>query len=360
MLSAGKKSAPKPVLTMCKAFPALFFSLSCLFSGSYTASGATPADFAEVLRVLPSSESLVLRGTDHWLFLTSELRFLSIKRFWGPEAPAASRAQRPDWADPLPAIVDFQRQLKERGIALLLVPVPPKAALYPDKLPATASPLPAPENPIAPSLSEFYSALNAEGVEVLDLAPLFLRHRSSNRGSVYCATDSHWSGNGCVLAAQAIAERVRHLVPAQIQNPFISKWESASVHGDLGDLPGAQTAPSPDESLSLRQISGQDGAEVAPDSNSPLLLLGDSHTLVFHEFLGERAGLLDQLAFELGQAPDLIGTRGSGASPVRISLLRKSVKDPTYLAKKKIVVWCFTSREFTDADSGWQKIAVSR
>jgi alginate O-acetyltransferase complex protein AlgJ len=99
---------------------------------------------------------------------------------------------------------------------------------------------------------------------------------------------------------------------------------------------------------------------VEPDANSPVLLLGDSHTLVYHDFLAERAGLLDQLALQLGFAPDLIGTRGSGATPVRINLYRRSVKDPGYLAKKKVIVWCFAAREFTEATEGWAKVPVAK
>ncbi len=88
--------------------------------------------------------------------------------------------------------------------------------------------------------------------------------------------------------------------------------------------------------------------------------MGDSHTLVFHDFLAERAGLVDQLANELGFAPDLIGTRGSGATPVRITLYRRSLKEPGYLAKKKVVVWCFAAREFTEAAEGWARVPVAK
>ena len=91
-----------------------------------------------------------------------------------------------------------------------------------------------------------------------------------------------------------------------------------------------------------------------------MLLLGDSFTLVFHDFYGTNAGLLDQLAVELGFAPDVIGTRGSGATPVRISLFRRGAKDPGFLDKKKIIIWCFASREFTEAAQGWQKLPVAK
>jgi alginate O-acetyltransferase complex protein AlgJ len=69
------------------------------------------------------------------------------------------------------------------------------------------------------------------------------------------------------------------------------------------------------------------------------------------------AGLADQLALETGLAVDLIGVRGSGATPARVNLLRRARADPEYLGKKKVIVWCFTAREFTES-AGWQKVAI--
>ena len=115
------------------------------------------------------------------------------------------------------------------------------------------------------------------------------------------------------------------------------------------------------EKITVQTVSEKStGAAIEPDANSPLLLLGDSHTLIYHDFLAERAGLLDQLALELGFAPDLIGTRGSGATPVRLNLYRRSLKDAGYLAKKKVVVWCFAAREFTEATEGWAKAPIAK
>src|SRR4051812_22508406 len=51
-------------------------------------------------------------GIDEWLFLVAELRFLSFEQFWGDAAAkTAGGARKADAADPLPAIVDFQKQL---------------------------------------------------------------------------------------------------------------------------------------------------------------------------------------------------------------------------------------------------------
>lgn len=292
-----------------------------------------------------------MSGADGWLFLTSELRFLAQGSFWGNAAAKAAR-HKSSAGDPIPAIVDFRRQLKERGIDLLLVPVPPKAAIYADKLGLANASGPAAS---APYLEEFYKELRAQGVDVLDLSTTFAQPPETARGAFYCKTDSHWSGTGVVLAASAIAERVRAKIPAPASpKECATQWKDETIEGDLRSLlPHDVSKPAP-ENISLRVISEKgNGAAVQPDPNSPLLIMGDSHTLVFHEFLAERAGLIDQLANELGYAPDLIGTRGSGATAVRVTLYRRGKSDPDYLVKKKMVIWCFAAREFTETDQGW-------
>lgn len=298
-------------------------------------------------------------GEEGWLFFTGELRLLSLGRFWGDEAAKVSRARNPELANPLPAILDFQHQLKARGIHLVIVPVPPKAAIYPEKI-VPGFELTAGDP--APVLRQFYGELRAAGVDVLDLSPVLIQNREHPRGPVFCKTDSHWSGIGCVLAAQAIAEHIRgKLAAPPVRKEYIPDWNEVQINGDLGGLlPPGSRKPAP-EKISVQDVSEKGtGAVVEPDPNSPVLLLGDSHTLVYHDFLAERAGLMDQLALELGFAPDLIGTRGSGATPVRITLYRRSLRDPGYLAKKKVVIWCFAAREFTESTEGWAKAPVAK
>lgn len=317
------------------------------------------AEFATRFEAAVRSKSAVVAGVDGWFFLPAELRLLSFDRFWGAAAAKSSRATRAEWADPFPAIVDFHQQLKARGIELLVVPVPPKAAIYPDKLFGGAGMGSAAS---MAAVTEFCGALRAAGVEVLDLAPVLVANSAHERGAVFCATDTHWSGSGCVLAAQAIAQAIRNKVSTPpAARTFTAEWKTVAIRGDLIELLGGGGAGPKDESIAVRAVSdAAGGSAVEPDAASPVLLLGDSHTLVFHDFLAQRAGLLDQLAMELGFPPDVIGTRGSGATPVRVTLYRRSVKEPTYLAKKKVVVWCFSAREFTEAESGWQKIPVAK
>lgn len=315
--------------------------------------------FAEGLaREFESSKNAntqVLVQPDGWLFFVPELRLLSTGKFWGPEARQIAPGRNPDEADPTVAIVDFCNQLKQRGIGLLLVPVPPKAAIYPDKV------LPGfdlhGEN-AAPYLTRFYDELRGNGVEVLDLAPVFWQQRDNDRGPVFCKTDTHWSGYGCVLAAHAMAEKLKLSAPSR--HDYATNWKQIELTGDLvALLPHGATKPGP-EKIFVREVGEKaNGRPVQPDVESPLLIMGDSHTLVYHDFLAQAAGLVDQLADELGFPPDLMGTRGSGAAAVRVDLYRRTRKNPGYLAKKKMIVWCFSAREFTEADA-WPRIPVSK
>jgi hypothetical protein len=316
-------------------------------------------ELASTVQNLEKKNAAAGAGLDGWLFFGGELRLLSLGRFWGDEAAKVSRAHKPELKDPIPAILDFQQQLKARGIELVVVPVPPKAAIYPEKIVPgfdvrSADP--------APVLHRFYEELRAAGIDVLDLSALFIQNRDHARGPVFCKTDSHWSGVGCALAAQAIADKVRSKLPQPTApRQYASDWKEVQISGDLDGLISHETHKPGPEKIAVQSVSEKgSGAAIEPDANSPVLLLGDSHTLVYHDFLAERAGLVDQLALQLGFAPDLIGTRGSGATPVRINLYRRSVKDAGYLAKKKVVVWCFAAREFTEATEGWAKAPVAK
>ncbi len=293
----------------------------------------------------------VVEGQNGWLFLGSELRFLGIENFWvPPPKESASVADAVTEEGPLPAIVDFDRQLRNKGVRLILLPVPPKALISKH---ASAGDRPGVKTD---ALGGFYRELGTRGVEVLDLRASFATLEAAGQ-AMYCKSDSHWSGLGCVVAAQLLAEKVREILPASPQ-VCVPLWTETSFLGDLAEMRGMKDKAG--ESLPIRQVSDANGNALASNKDSPLLLIGDSHTLVFKEFLGQRAGLADQLAFETGTVPEVIGTRGSGANAVRVSLSRRNLKDPHYLASKKVLVWCFAAREFTEADQGWQKVPLIR
>src|SRR5262249_39213532 len=111
-----------------------------------------------------------IAGSGGWMFFVAELRALSVGEVWGQRATAASRATNPQYADPLPAIVDFGNQLKSAGIELLIVPVPAKAVIYPEMISQQVkAPTQAASTRLDRSYERFYRLLGERGIAVLDL-----------------------------------------------------------------------------------------------------------------------------------------------------------------------------------------------
>ena len=243
------------------------------------------------------------------------------------------------------------------------MPLPPKAVIYPDKIcevvkaPAEGEAPPRPD----PAHQEFYQLLREKGVKVLDLTDDFLAHRMTDDGPMFCRQDTHWSGVACDFAATRIAEIIRKMDwHAGIERTeFRADMVSTPISGDLWSALDPSDRPE-QETLKLRKITTPSGGIVQADPASPVILLGDSHNLVFHaggDMHAVGCGLPDQLAYELGFAVDLRAVRGSGATPARINLYRAGRAKPDYFSNKKIVVWCFTAREFTESQ-GWRKLPV--
>jgi alginate O-acetyltransferase complex protein AlgJ len=317
------------------------------------------------------AKRLHVPGRERWLFFSGELHYVGAGRFWGDAAAKVSRASKPEWADPTAAIVDFKKQLDKLGVELLVVPVPPKAIIYPDML---SDAVKLPKDGSLPRLDvhfrQFAGLLGEKGVDVVDLAPHFLaaRKQDDRKGALYCRQDTHWSPRACELTAKLLAQRLagREWLKAAKKLTLTSESREIQITGDL--YRDARKAPGGEklakEKLRLRFVGTKTDAGLKPvesDRDSPVVLLGDSHCLVFSygaELHGKGAGLADQLAMELGIAIDRLGVRGSGATPARIALYRRAAHKG-YIEAKKLIIWCFAAREFTES-SGWRKVPVVR
>ena len=317
------------------------------------------------------ADAMAVIGQDGFLFLSRELRHLSAGPFWGEHAQEAGQAPRPDQRDPLPVILDHHRQLSEQGIKLILVPVPPKAVVYPDKLsPRLATSITAAQEKTAtiPRLDihhqAFYAILDEHGVQVLDLVPLFLAARQDldDDRHLYCRQDSHWSGRAMEITARALADMIG---PAdwfpEPRETFSSASRTIQIRGDLLQALEEQDAlQAAREQVSLTVVN--DGAAAIADRASPIVMLGDSHLLVFHiggNMHATGAGLGDLLAARLGFPLDVVGVRGSGVTAARVNVIRQSFRDPEYLPNKRVMVWLFAAREFTEASS-WAILPLTR
>jgi alginate O-acetyltransferase complex protein AlgJ len=303
-----------------------------------------------LVRDAARAKRTVVEGTDGWLFLASDLNHLA-----RPETAAEPV---------IPVIVDYHRQLAAAGIALWVVPVPVKPAVYPDLLDGSMKlPGNAPPSRVDAVAHALMRKLEGAGVAVIDLMPALSASRYGESGPAYCRTDTHWSGRGCVLAAEILAGRVGAL-PWAGSVPRVrveTEYRPAVIAGDLTrGIPGREP-----EKLVLGFVGrpGKEGLDpLPPDSGSPVLLMGDSFCLVFHaggDLFATGAGLPDHLARALGFPVDLIGIRGSAATAARVTLMRRARAKPEWLRRKKLVIWCFSARELTEGD-GWRKVPVPR
>jgi alginate O-acetyltransferase complex protein AlgJ len=297
-----------------------------------------------------------VRGDDmEWYFPTREVKHLATGRFWEQpwETIAANKT------DPVPGIVEFHSMLKERGIRLLVVPVPAKASIYPGTL---VSGFKAGE--VAP-LAPFLQGIAEAGVEVLDLEPLFLAAAAEYPDKLlYCRQDAHFSPDGAALIANLVLKRAP-LDGVSGPGPYqLGQEERLTFIGD--QIAGSEWEGAvPPESLPVRHVSVDGTVGVAPDPKSPILLLGDSHTLVFHEgkeggMHAAGAGVLDHLALQYGLAPDLVGVRGSGLVQARKQLFYKAAAAPGYWDSKKLAIWLFSAREFTQSTDRPVSIPLTR
>ncbi|MCB1077039.1 MAG: hypothetical protein KDM64_04330 [Verrucomicrobiae bacterium] len=179
-------------------------------------------------------------------------------------------------------------------------------------------------------------------------------------------------GDHVVYIGNALADRMQHdgWLETLIQSRHADKELVFRNMGFTGDqVKGSEWEGKVALEKLVVQYAGKEAAgtlePVEPDAASPVLLLGDSHTLVFQEGASsgmhcKGAGLFDQLSYECGFPLDLVGVRGSGLVEARKSLYRAASPNPDYWTAKKAIVWVFSVREFTQSFDNLISIPIER
>jgi hypothetical protein len=274
------------------------------------------------------------------------------------QAHYTMQKQRPEGGDAIDIIVDLKKQLETKGIELLVVPVPGKASIYPDKCSHTAEPDPA----VYQHTNRLRSDLKKRGVQVLDLHRVLANARSKNGddgAALYMAHDTHWSGRGVALAARAVAQWIRKRPWFEQLTVDPGRYRRQAVAAlRFGDIPKMTQIPGiehlfPDESVACYQVRDAKGL-YQDDDASPILLLGDSFSRVFQTDAPQAAGLIANLAFELGMPLASIVNDGGASTLVRQQLARKL----EILDGKHLVIWEFVERDVRFGMQGWQPIAL--
>jgi len=144
--------------------------------------------------VLDRGNSRVVFGRRNWLFYREAVNYVT-----GPSIVEGGtrRLATNSETDPLSVIVDFHQQLQAAGVELLVVPVPVKATLYPERLWAGADAFSLPNNP---GFGDFVAELEEAGIGVLDLAPALLAAKRQG-ASLFLPRDTHWTPEAVVGSA---------------------------------------------------------------------------------------------------------------------------------------------------------------
>lgn len=290
----------------------------------------------------------VLTGRDGWLFFQ-------------PGVNALTQRRRPDEssaADALAAVTHFRDALAARGIRLVVVPVPNKESIYPDRLTSRANPPDAVLSNVAGSDTHaFLAGCESAGIECLDLFAWFSEVREEGV-PLYLAQDSHWSPAGIGIAADAIVTRLAGLGIMKSGNAIFEPHASpVARHGDMVQMlrsPVITQRLAP-ETVPTVQIRRRDtGTPYADDPASDVLILGDSFLRIYETDEPGSAGLIAHLALRLGRPLASIVNDGGASTLVRQELARR----PKLLDGKKVVVWEFTERDLRLGTEGWQIIPL--
>jgi len=304
-------------------------------------------------------------GRDDWLYYTPGVLHVAgpgfLDRGFQRERERAERDldAAPIHADPLPAIFDFQSALARRGIRLVLMPLPDKAAIEAESLHERGR---APGTPDNPDFDRFLGLLRARGVAVFDARQAL---PPAEQRPVFLVQDTHWTPVWMEHVAGALAAFVNELgvlSPAPEHTLHAVEQPAARV-GDLVDmleLPEDQQLFLPREVKVHEVRNAQDNAW-EPDPEAEILLLGDSFTNIYSlEGMGWGAasGLGPQLALALQRPLDVIAQNDSGAFATRRVLAQELAAGSDRLARKRVVIWEFAARELSTGD--WKPIELAQ
>ena len=315
---------------------------------------------AILTRYLRQGTEKIILGQDGYLFFRKEIDMIAGPGFLTRTANASrgingdNDLKKKD-QDPLSVIIDYKKQLADRGIHLIVAPIPAKPFIYPEKVWAGY-----PDSGGAAQnrdCGRFLEKLRHASIDVIDLAEDMYKAKSNGK-ALYLKQDTHWSPAGLDIAVQRLAKHIQSLTSGVTSLSLSSKQAEVSEYGDLvrmvesdpkGNLFGK-------ESTVIKAVFEGD-KPVKADDSAPVLVLGDSFCNIYSSpdlRWGEGAGLGEQLMNATGMHIQVIAQNGGGATAVRETLARR----PQALKNKKVVLWAFSARDLYDESIAWESVPL--
>jgi len=334
----------------------------------------------------PGSKAIL--GRPGWIFYRPDVRYLIEPNSPEPGDPSSTFLTPEDHTtlrdSVVAAIVRFRDQLKQRNIALLVIPIPGKPSIYPDQLPYVST------QSLHSPTQDLLAALNKQNVHTIDLFTLFHSLRQTESKPLYLQTDTHWTPQGAELAAQAVADHIRTLnLAPKPSRDFLTTPITVQRIGDILEMtqvPNIRSYFPPEPVLCTRISDSRTGPLIPtpadrpgsfrhPSRESQILVLGDSFCRIYQtpepQSLGHipttqpdansarrplpgSAGFISHLAFHLKAPLDYIISDGGASTDVR----RKLATNAQLLAGKTLVIWQFIERDIRLGREAWQDIPL--
>jgi hypothetical protein len=289
-------------------------------------------------RVFGDPGEKALAGRDGWLFYRPDVQYL---------VESGSESKPPE--DPLAAVLLFRDQLAERGIHLMVVPMPGKPSVYGGMLTRRMEAMPA-RSPTR----EFLMGLRSHGIETVDLFEVFERLEPRPEQPYYLRRDTHWSAEAAEIAAGSVASRLKELGWAQNGSvPYGVRTLRVRRPSDIARMtrnPRIEASFPPEEVTARQVFHDSTGAVYRDDPAGRVLVLGDSFLRIYEGDEPHGAGFIAHLARKLRQPVTSIVNDGGASTLVRQELARR----PQLLRGKRVVIWEFVERDLRFGTEGWK------
>jgi len=267
--------------------------------------------------------------------------------------------------DALNTIRRHHTQLRQEGWTLVVLPVPTKLSIYADHCswPRMDKNL-LTRQPVASDRGdEVYGALvaglNSDGIPVVDLQTLYREHRTAHPEEwLYPPGETHWSGIGLKIAADAAAARIAALAGISrrtFRPSYLEVEEVADLCAGYNPLPQWLSRLAPMYNYRDRVVNGGDGLGFiyAQNPTSLLVLAGTSYSGQFTWHIGQPVGLAWTLGMQLEECEFHNGAQaGHGSFAAFAQFLAERHDKAADFARRrnlqqfpKIVVWEFPIRD---------------
>jgi alginate O-acetyltransferase complex protein AlgJ len=293
-----------------------------------------PAIRYQITSLLGWGNAAVIAGEGGWLFPRAS-------------APAAS------------GIDETAARLRAGGATLIVVSVPAKAAIYPERLHASHSG----GLERDPAVAAAQQKLTADGALLFDLGPVLYALKTGGAGgeALFRAQSSHWSPRGVERAAAAVAAFVQQIpgyaaLPLHPLHPSLVRYTLTDPLEDLATAYDSRRwhAAHPPEPLHFIRLLDASQQPLAPDPASPVVLIGGDEIRIYDDPTltpssdapppGGRlsAGFAQYLGIYLSASLDV----HTAQSPTAAAAQWLETRSEGDRAGKKFILWVVTDREW--------------